>query len=133
LSRRAAAVDEQARAFGSAGFEARFYALGGHPALVGAPVKAARPAGDLHVELELPSGRPTWAAGRLAGASARQGLRLAVAVDGRVAGTATTYRAGDRVVFALMLAPASGVTDRADVRVYRVRERPLRLQELRAT
>ena len=47
------------------------------------------------------------------------------------AGTTTAYAAGNDVVFALMLSPA-GPAD-GDVRVHRIRDRPLRLEELRTT
>ena len=81
----------------------------------------------------VPRGAPAWVTGRVTGPAARPGLRLAVAAAGASPARSATYRDGDRVVFALMLAPGSSATDNADVRVYRIQERPLRLQELRAT
>ena len=72
-----------------------------------------------------------WVTGRLSGPEAREGVRLAVSVGGRIAGTTTAYAAGNDVVFALMLSPA-GPAD-GDVRVHRIRDRPLRLEELRSS
>ena len=133
LRDRAAAVAAQARGFGTGGFDARFYALGGGASFIGSPTpQAGRTAPELEVDVA-PADSRAWVTGRLSGPEAREGVRLAISVGGRIAGTATAYRADNGVVFALMLSPEAAAAGDGAIRVHRIHDTPLRLEELRTT
>jgi len=106
------------------------YAIGPHPELVGRRAPAARPAAGLRATIDQPqrlasvdthsSFVPSNITGRLTGASARAGLPLAVALDGRVSATgwSAQLQGAHSVIASFMVPPGLLHDGRNDVRMY---------------